>query len=63
VLYVLYIDTDADRWTFGERVFRGSIAESAASGDEVLLNIPLSLARRDGLVGGKKITDWRLTVR
>jgi len=33
-------------------VFRGSIAESAASGEEVLLNIPLSLASRDGLVGG-----------
>ena len=44
--------TDMDEETFGERVFRGSIAESAASGEEVLLNIPLSLASRDGLVGG-----------
>jgi len=45
--------TDADGFTFGQRIFRGSIPESAAGGDEVLLNIPLSLASRDGLVGGK----------
>jgi len=44
--------TDADGPNFGERVFRGSIVESAASGDEILLNIPLSLASREGLVGG-----------
>jgi len=55
--------TDVDRLTFGERLFRGSIAESAASGDEVLLNIPLSLTSRDGLVGGRWLTlRYRRTV-
>jgi len=47
------VDVDEDGGSlFAERVFRGSIDESAASGDEVLLNIPLSLASRRGLAGG-----------
>jgi len=51
-LSVCVIDMDDDGSLFEQRVFRGSIVESAASGDEVLLNIPLSLASRQGLVGG-----------
>jgi len=45
-------DMADDESIFEDRVFRGSIVESAAGGDEVLLNIPLSLASRRGLVGG-----------
>lgn len=45
-----------------DRVYRGSIAESAAEGDEVLLNIPLSVSNRDGLSGdevcGYTIYKW-----
>jgi len=52
----VFTDTDTDVLSFGERVFRGSIAESAAGGDEVLLNIPLSLASRDGLLGGMSLS-------
>jgi len=51
-MLLLCIDTeDDDGSAFSQRVFRGSIVESAASGDEVLLNIPLSLASRHGLDG------------
>ena len=55
-------DMADDESMFEDRVFRGSIVESAAGGDEVLLNIPLSLASRRGLVGGMYgdvVFTWR----